>query len=125
MIIQPHLLIAEDENLAAMALIEILEAEGFRVTLAHNGVEALEVDEKDPATLLLTDMRMPGMGGGALIRTLQRRRADLPIIVMTGYCEHLPREVPGRLVVLRKPYSLSALAGHVRALLPRQETAEH
>ncbi len=108
-----------------MVLIEILEAEGFRVTLAHNGVEALEVDEKDPAALLLTDMRMPVMGGGALIRAIQRRRADLPIIVMTGYTEYLPQEVPGRLVVLHKPYSLSALAGHVRALLPRQETAEH
>lgn len=125
MIIPHHLLIAEDENLAAMVLIEILEAEGFRVTLAHNGVEALEVDEKDPAALLLTDMRMPVMGGGALIRAIQRRRADLPIIVMTGYTEYLPQEVPGRLVVLHKPYSLSALAGHVRALLPRQETAEH
>lgn len=125
MTIQTHLLVAEDEYLAAMALIEILEAEGFRVTLAHNGVEALEVDEKDPAALLLTDMRMPVMGGGALIRTIQLRRADLPIIVMTGYSEYLPQEVPGRLIVLRKPYSLSALAAHVRALLPRQQTMEH
>ncbi|MBF5096203.1 response regulator [Azospirillum sp. INR13] len=125
MIIPHHLLIAEDENLAAMALIESLEAEGFRVTLVHNGVEALEVDEKDPAALLLTDMRMPVMGGGALIRTIRLRRADLPIIVMTGYSECLPQEVPGRLIVLRKPYSLSALAGHVRALLPHRETAEH
>lgn len=125
MTIQTHLLVAEDEYLAAMALIEILEAEGFRVTLAHNGVEALEVDEKDPAALLLTDMRMPVMGGGALIRTIQLRRADLPIIVMTGYSEYLPQEVPGRLIVLRKPYSLSALTAHVRALLPRQQTMEH
>jgi hypothetical protein len=48
-----------------------------------------------------------------------------PHLLMTGYSEYLPQEVPGRLVVLRKPYSLSALAGHVRALLPRQKTAEH
>lgn len=124
MAIHPHLLIAEDEDLAAAALVEILEAKGFRITLTHNGVQALEADEKAPAALLLTDMRMPVMGGEVLIRMIRRRHAELPNIIMTGYSEYIPQEVPGRLIVLRKPYALSTLLRHVRALLPRQETAE-
>lgn len=118
MAVYPHLLVVEDDNLVAMVLAEILEAEGFRVTLAHNGVQALEADEKDPATLLLTDMRMPVMGGEALIRMIRQRNAELPIIITTGYSEYIPQEVPGRLIVLRKPYTPSTLISQVKALLP-------
>jgi CheY-like chemotaxis protein len=104
-----HILVAEDEDLVAMALSEVLEAEGFRVTMTHSGQEAIDADALDPADLLVTDMRMPVLGGKALIKTLRERRPNLPIIVMTGYSEHLPNEEPGRLVVLRKPFSMSAL----------------
>lgn len=112
-----HVLIAEDEDLVAWVVAEILEAEGFRVTVTHNGLQALEADAADPADILLTDMRMPVMGGEALIRVIRQRRPDLPIIVTTGFSEHIPTEEPGRLVVLRKPYSLSALVPRIKALL--------
>ncbi|WP_377810311.1 response regulator [Azospirillum sp. A29] len=115
-----HVLLAEDEDLVALVVAEILESEGFRVTVTHNGLEAIEADAADPADILLTDMRMPVMGGEALIRMIRQRRPDLPIIVMTGYSEHLPDEEPGRLTVLRKPYAVSALAPTVRAILARR-----
>ncbi|WP_455179406.1 response regulator [Azospirillum melinis] len=115
----PHVLIAEDEDLVAMAVGEFLESEGFRVTVTHNGLEAIEADTADPADILLTDMRMPVMGGEALIRIIRQRRPELPIVVTTGYSEHLPAEEPGRLTVLRKPYSLSVLAPTITALLSR------
>lgn len=57
---------------------------------------------------------MPVMTGEALIRL---RRPGLPIIVTTGYSEHLPKEEPDRLVILRKPYALSALTPTITALL--------
>ncbi|MDR6775720.1 response regulator [Azospirillum sp. BE72] len=112
-----HVLLAEDEDLVAVVVAEVLESEGFRVTTTHNGLQAIEADAADPADLLLTDMRMPTMSGEALIRILRQRRPDLPIVVTTGFSEHLPDEEPGRLVVLRKPYSLSALVGTITALL--------
>ncbi|QCG92882.1 response regulator (plasmid) [Azospirillum sp. TSA2s] len=113
----PHVLVAEDEDLLAEIVAETLESQGFRVTLVHNGLEAVEADAVDPADILLTDMRMPKMGGETLIQIIRLRRPDLPIIVTTGYSEHLPNEEPGRLVVLRKPYSLSVLAPVITALL--------
>jgi CheY-like chemotaxis protein len=113
----PHILLAEDEVLVAMLVAEVLESEGFRVTVTHNGLEAIEADTANPADLLLTDMRMPVMNGAALIRTLRQRRPDLPVVVTTGFNEHLLEEEPGRLVLLRKPYSLSALIPAITAML--------
>lgn len=114
----PHVLLAEDEDLVAMVVAEVLESKGFRVTVTHNGLAAAEAEAADPADLLITDMRMPVMDGAALIRILRQRHPDLPIVVTTGFSEHLPDEEPGRLVVLRKPYSLSALVPVITALLP-------
>lgn len=112
-----HVLLAEDEDLVALVVSEVLESEGFRVTVTHNGLEAIEADAADPADLLLTDMRMPVIDGEALIRILRQRRPGLPVVVTTGFSEYLPNEEPGRLVVLRKPYSLSALVPVITALL--------
>lgn len=116
----PHVLLAEDDELVALLVAEILESDGFRVTVRHNGLEAIEADAADPADILLTDMRMPVMGGEALIQIIRQQRPDLPIVVMTGYSEHLPDEEPGRLTVLRKPYAVSALMLTIRALLARR-----
>ncbi|MFS2011960.1 response regulator [Azospirillum sp. CT11-132] len=117
MLYSPHVLIAEDEDLVAVVVAEVLESEGFRVTVTHNGLEAIEADAADPADLLLTDMRMPVMGGEALIRIIRQRRPELPIVVTTGFSEYLPVEEPEHLRVLRKPYSLPALVAMIKALL--------
>ncbi|HYF88071.1 response regulator [Azospirillum sp.] len=112
-----HILVAEDEDLVAMALAEVLKAEGFRVTMTYNGQEVIDADAFGPADLLVTDMRIPVLGRKVLIETLRERRPSLPIIVMTGYSEHLPDDDPGRLVVLRKPFSMSTLVRHAEAFL--------
>lgn len=113
----PHILIAEDEDLVGLALAELLGERGFRVTVTHDGLEALQADETDPADLLITDMRMPLLNGTSLIAHLRRRRPTLPIIVMTGYSDAVPPEEPGRLTVLRKPFVLQGAADAVRNLL--------
>lgn len=120
MTIQPHIILAEDEELVAVALADFLESEGFRVTITHNGAQALEAEEKDAADLLLTDMRMPVLDGEGLIRTIRAGRPNLPIIATTGYSEFLPQEVPGLMLVMHKPYSFHALVDSIRALLPLQ-----
>lgn len=117
MITQAHILLAEDEDLVAAVLAQSMEEEGFRVTVTHNGLKALEADAADPADLLVTDMRMPVMNGQTLIRLIRERRADLPIVVTTGYSDHIPKTEPGRLMVLHKPYSIEVLISQMRALL--------
>ncbi|WP_395459668.1 response regulator [Azospirillum melinis] len=80
-----HILIAEDEVLAAMALEDFLSFKGFRVTVAANGVEALERYAAEQIHALVTDLRMPRMDGETLIREIRDRDATLPVVVMTGY----------------------------------------
>ncbi|WP_376967749.1 response regulator (plasmid) [Azospirillum sp. A26] len=112
-----HVLLAEDEDLVALVVAEILEGDGFRVTVARNGVEAVEADAGDPADILITDMRMPVMDGAALIRSIREHRPDLPITVVSGFSEDLPLPEPGHLVVMRKPYDTAAMAPTISALL--------
>ncbi|MBK4717921.1 response regulator [Azospirillum sp. YIM DDC1] len=106
-----HVLVAEDEALAAMALEDFLSRKGFRVTLAQDGQEGLERYSADPADLVITDLRMPRMDGRALIRELRIRASGLPILVMTGFLsmeageDDLTSDRWQPLVVLRKPVS--------------------
>ncbi|MFP5512805.1 MAG: response regulator [Alphaproteobacteria bacterium] len=80
-----HILIAEDEVLAAMALEDFLSLKGFRVSVAANGAEALEHYGREQVHALVTDLRMPRMDGHTLIREIRNRDAALPVVVMTGY----------------------------------------
>ncbi len=115
-IVTLHILIAEDEQVIAMTLADVLESEGFRVTLARDGREALEAEDRDAADLLVTDMRMPVMGGAELIQAIRQRRPELPVIAITGYSEATPARESGRLAVLLKPFNLGTLVSEVRAL---------
>lgn len=82
----PRILIAEDEPLAAMAIEDLLIASGYAVLVAADGQEALEVAGRGESfDLLLTDLRMPRLGGRELIQRLRAVRPDLPVVVMTGY----------------------------------------
>jgi CheY-like chemotaxis protein len=83
-----HIMVVEDEQLTALLLRSVLENRGFRVTCAFNGAEALEHFAADPADLVVTDLKMPGMSGYDLILALRGIRARLPIIVATGIVEH-------------------------------------
>jgi CheY-like chemotaxis protein len=81
-----RVLLAEDEALTALSLADLLEAEGYDVALALDGAEALEQARRlgDGLDALVTDLRMPRMGGEDLIRALRAERPGLPVVVVTG-----------------------------------------
>ncbi|CAO3427467.1 response regulator [Azospirillum endophyticum] len=114
---QSHIIVVDDEDLVAFALSLALQDEGFRVTVCHDGREALIAEREDGSDVLLTDLRMPGMGGLELIREVRQRRPHARIIVMTGYSEGYPTEEVGRLTVLRKPFPMHTLVTTVRGML--------
>ncbi|WP_448204742.1 response regulator [Azospirillum sp. sgz302134] len=125
-----HILVAEDEALAAMALEDFLSRKGYRVTLAQDGLEALEAFHNDPADLVITDLRMPRMDGHALIRELRSRHADLPLLVMTGFLslepgqDDLTADRWKPLEVLRKPVSPQDILTTMARLMNRAEDAD-
>lgn len=116
----PHILVAEDDPLAAMGLEAYLTDHGYRVTTAVDGVAALAAFNTEPADILVTDIRMPRMHGQALIAELRARRPDLPVIVMTG---HMTAEMvtvepcAGRTTIFTKPFRPASLIAAVQDLL--------
>src|ERR1041384_855057 len=82
---EPVLVVDDELSIREMTK-ETLEAYGYKVDTARDGVEALALIEKDRRKfrLVLTDMMMPNMDGGSLIRTLQRLTPYIKIIAVSG-----------------------------------------
>ena len=81
-----RVLMAEDERMAAEVIEEGLLEAGFHVLAANDGQEAFELAANGAGfDLLLTDLKMPRLGGKELIARLRAERPDLPVVVMTGY----------------------------------------
>ena len=115
-----HLLLVEDEPVAAKMLTRILNLEGFRVSNAPDGVRALEQMADAPPDALITDLRMPRGGGAELVREARALHADLPIVVVTGYFTgDVERELKelGVYTVLLKPVALRDLIDAIKGAL--------
>ena len=112
-----HVIVAEDDPVVAVTIAETLEERGFRVSIGRNGFDAFKIDQNDPADILITDLRMPHFDGTSLIARMQEQRPELPILVTTGYSDNLPKEEPGQLSVVQKPFSEDSIVRAVQALL--------
>ena len=78
-------LIVDDETNMQAVMRMVLEGAGHSVILADNGEEALTHAERDDLDVVLTDLRMPGMGGEELVARFRKRRPDVPVIVVTAH----------------------------------------
>lgn len=126
---KPHLLVVEDDDAIAAPLSEGLEREGFRVTRARSGAEALAAERVD---LVLLDLGLPDLDGVEVCRRL-RARSLVPIIIVTARGEEADRvrglELGADDYVV-KPFGFRELIARVRAVSrrvegPRRETTEH
>jgi CheY-like chemotaxis protein len=83
-----RILLAEDEAMLAVTFADILEDAGYQVSLAFDGREALERASAarmvQPFDALVTDLKMPRMGGEDLIRAMRESDPSLPVVVVTG-----------------------------------------
>lgn len=82
---QPHILVVDDEINIRGALVTLLNKRGHEVRAAGTGEEALDLLETAPADLVLTDLRMPGMGGMEFLRRLKEKWPDTEVVVMTAF----------------------------------------
>lgn len=82
---RPEILLIEDDPGTASALKKVLEAEGYRVAVAERGDDGLAQATSHPFDLVLTDLRLPGLGGMDLAAQLHAAKPKLPIIMMTAH----------------------------------------
>jgi two-component system, OmpR family, response regulator RegX3 len=113
-----HVLLVEDEDAIADPLAEGLRREGFTVTRAATGAEALAAAESD---VVLLDLRLPDIDGLDVCRQI-RERSDVPIIVVTARGEEADRVVGLELGAddyVVKPFGIRELIARIRAVTRR------
>lgn len=80
-----HIMVADDDAAIRELLKTFLEEEGYTVSEAATGQEALEGLKAGTSDLLLLDMRMPGMTGLDVLKQLREQQGELPVILMTAH----------------------------------------
>lgn len=106
------ILITDDNRAFAENLAEILEDAGHQAVIANSGAEALRLAKATCFDALLSDMRMPEMGGAELVHRVRRMDPGLPAIVITAYTydnELLRARQEGLLGILPKPVPIAVL----------------
>jgi CheY-like chemotaxis protein len=138
---RPSLLVVEDEPNSRQMLAQFLGTKGYRVRSAADGIEALQLVQKQAPQVILLDLHMPGMNGVEVLRTLKTDGFLGTIIVLTGsQDEDLLKQALelGSMDVLGKPVDierlelaievslvLSAASSQAPTSPVRQETSRH
>ncbi len=120
---ESRILIVDDEAPIRALLGEHLQQVGYCVTLAPNGLDALETLSKGDFDLVLTDVRMPGMNGLELLAEITRSRPGVGVLMLTA-CEDLTLAVNamriGALDYILKPFRLGEITLSVQEALDRR-----
>ena len=117
-----RVLIVEDEPRVAAAVRRGLEAEGYAVDVAGDGVEGQWLAQENPYDILILDIMLPGINGYELCARLREQRIWTPILMLTakdGALDEAKALDTGADDFLTKPFSFVVLLARVRALLRR------
>ncbi|MGI6783427.1 MAG: response regulator transcription factor [Aminivibrio sp.] len=116
------ILVAEDDRAIRTAVADLLASEGYEVTEAADGSEALELYREIAPDLVLLDVMMPGMSGYDVCRAIRRENPAVPVVMVTAKGQEVDRVVGLELGAddyIVKPFSMAELLARVRAALRR------
>ena len=119
---QATVLIVEDEESLRELAREFLESAGYKVLMAKNGPEALQIAAQHPGPIeiLVTDVVMPGMSGREVARRLASFRPAMKVLYVSGYTNNAIAHhgvLDPRVAFLEKPFTKNDLLSKVRELL--------
>jgi DNA-binding response OmpR family regulator len=118
-----EILVVDDEQKIIQITSDYLEAAGYAVLAADDGISALRIVDESQPDLIILDLGLPGMDGLDVCREL-RKISDLPIIILTARGEESDKLVGLELGAddyITKPFSPKELVARVRAVLRRME----
>ena len=122
-----RVLIVDDEEDLVSTLAERLDLRGIEVNTATNGTDALECLRGEDFSVLILDVKMPGMGGLALLTEIKRIRPEVPVILFTGYGSVADAEKgmeEGAFDYLMKPIDIDQLMEKIRKAAGLKESPE-
>ncbi len=116
---QQNILVVDDEAIARRFMERALAQQGYRVMLANDGEQALDLLRmtRRKVALVITDLVMPGMGGHAFAVEVGQLASPPPMLYISAY-ERPRGEMAHRF--LQKPFSISELTEAVKRLLPQE-----
>lgn len=117
-----RILVTDDEPSMRQGLADNLEFEGYKVDMAANGMEALDLLSKEPYDLLILDVMMPELSGFDVCKKLRQQGNNIPVILLTAKGEEIDRVLGLELGAddyITKPFSLRELLARVKAILRR------
>lgn len=119
-----EILLVEDDAVLMEGLKYSLGKEGYEVSIAADGFQALELVRKKLPSLIILDIMLPQLDGFEVCRTLRQEGLKVPILVLTAKTEEVDKVVGLELGAddyITKPFSLRELLARIRALLRRIE----
>jgi two-component system response regulator RegX3 len=122
-----HILLVEDEESFIDALNIGLDREGFKVSVARDGQQAMALFARDAFDVILLDLMLPKMSGLDVCRSI-RATSDVPIIIVSAKGEEVDMVLMleiGADDYVTKPYRLRELVARIRAVLRRREGHDH
>ncbi len=121
-----RILVVEDEASFSEALAYLLTKEGFEVSVAENGADAITAFARNGADLVLLDLMLPGLSGIEVCKQI-RSYSQVPIIMLTAKDDEVDKVVGleiGADDYVTKPYKSRELVARIRAVLRRQGNSE-
>lgn len=115
------ILIVDDEKLLVKGLKRSLEQEGYKVLVAYDGAEALDIFQKEIIDLVVLDIMLPKLSGLDVCREL-RKHTDIPIIMLTAKGEDVDKIVGLELGAddyMTKPFNTRELVARIKAVMRR------
>jgi len=119
----PHCVIVDDETSLRRVLVRLMRADGFICHEAADGRAALDLLDRVPATLLLSDLHMPEFDGLMLLREVRERYADIAVIVITAVADvatAVSALSVGAMDYLTKPFHVDEVRARVRQALEKR-----
>jgi DNA-binding response OmpR family regulator len=117
-----HILVAEDDSNILTGLVETLESEGYQVTAAPDGEQALNLFGETTFDIILLDIMMPGKSGYDVCREIRSKNQEIPIIMLTAKGEEIDKVVGLQLGAddyITKPFGVHELLARIAAVLRR------
>src|SRR5215204_2321166 len=119
------ILIAEDDANIRLGLVATLESDGYAVTAASDGAQALRLYPQEKFDLVILDIMMPKASGYDVCRELRARGTRVPVLFLTAKGEEVDKVVGLKLGAddyVTKPFGVHELLARVEALLRRGRT---
>src|SRR4249919_1688059 len=121
---QPRILVVDDERSMRELLAIVLRREGYEVLLAENGRGAIEILEREPVDILISDIKMPDLSGVDVLRAAKRIDQDILGIMITAFASTESAVEAMRLGAcdyLTKPFDLDVLRMKVREKIENRQ----